>query len=155
LQPWRPETFRGKFSFCELGLRTPVVFSGLSDLQPCQRHDLVSLGDLHETLLVCGSGSSETHGFELRSRMLSEAPSPRDAVVTYFERSGLVDGYVVRTPVWRYIRDEKNGRQELFEIATDRHEEEDLFPDAQSEQIEAFEILIDKWIAQTFSGLKH
>ena len=152
-QPWAPETFRGKFSLYELGFRTPLLFAGLSDLQAGQREDLVSLGDLHETLLAYGPGSSEAHGFELRSRMVPESPSPRNAVVTYFERSGLVDGYIVRTPLWRYIRDEKNGRQELFAITTDPHEEVDLFPGAEPEQIEAFELQIEDWLERTFAGM--
>ena len=62
--------------------------------------------------------------------MVAEIPSPREAVVTYFASSDLVDGYVVRTPSWRYIRDEENGRQELFAIAIEPHEEQDRFPTA-------------------------
>ena len=150
LQPWAPETHRAKFSLYELGFRTPLIFSGLSDLDANHREDLVSLGDLHETLLASGPGSNEQHGFELRSAMVAEIPSPREAVVTYFASSNLVDGYVVRTPSWRYIRDEKNGRQELFAIAIDPHEEQDRFPTADLELIESFEAMIDNWLGETF-----
>ena len=46
----------------------------------------------------------------------------------------------------------KNGRQELFAIATDPHEEEDLFPGAEPELIDSLEMKIDAWLERTFTG---
>jgi len=125
----RSGTGRGKGSLHALGTRTPLVVRWPGRVPAgVRRADLVSSEDLFPTFLDYAGGEPlpDRRGSSLRHAIETGEPFERDRYVSFHD--GNTDehrGTFVRTPRWRYIQ-ANDGREELYEIATDPMETVDL-----------------------------
>lgn len=138
---------RGKTSLYELGFRTPLIFSwpGVID-EGVVRNDLASTLDLFPTLLdyACGAQLPDRLGRSLRAAVERGLPTAHTEIVGHhFGTAGYNTGYFVRTEQWRYI-DFEDGHEELYEIAEDPFEENDVAAD-HLELIEGFREDVRRW----------
>ena len=137
----------GKGSMYELGFRTPLVFN-LAGRVPAGvvRDDLVSAEDVVPTVLDYAGARPfpDRAGASLRASVETGAPFGRDRVVSYQRfRDGGTSGYFVRTPQWRYIAFD-DGHEELYEIAVDPFEEDDL-AGLHPSMLDAFRAEVTEW----------
>ncbi len=136
---------RGKLSMYELGFRSPLIFSWPGRVPENERReDLVTFKDLHATMLqYAGAPIPPDHeGHPLRRRIRGRGDPDRDQVVGFQdilrsrpdEPAPLVnlrfeDAGFLRTDRWRYIEWLDRGEQELYEIAEDPFERNDVGPE--------------------------
>ncbi|MFP6663852.1 MAG: sulfatase-like hydrolase/transferase [Deltaproteobacteria bacterium] len=148
-QGLQPEEVGSKSSLHELGFRSPAIVHGATIPAGVQRNDLVSLDDLVATILGYAHATPLAGtGIDLSEYIQSGAPSPRTEIVTWFRNlRGRIDGYIVRTDDWRYIREESNGTQMLYAIPEDPFEENNRIDSADPKEVARFEDLIEAWEA--------
>jgi arylsulfatase A-like enzyme len=152
LQVILPERERGKNSLNEMGFRTPVIFSWPKVMRRSRgsfARGVVGLEDVFATLLalVGRPVPAEVQGFDLSRSWLWRGHSPRRALVTYFRNGAgpVTEGWVVRTPKWRYTWDLLNEEEHLHAIRWDVDEEVELIDYADEALLERFDRAIEGW----------
>ncbi len=112
----------------------------------------VSLVDLAPTLLdlagVEVAGGAPMQGQSLRPRIEGQAPSDEDAPVFLFRPDNTeVPGeqYAVRVGSWKLIVGPGDGARELFDLAADPEERNDLAAQ-ETERVEALDARIREWL---------
>jgi arylsulfatase A len=144
----------GKGTMYELGFRTPLVFHWPGHVPAgVVRDDVVSSLDVFPTVLdYAGAAQVEDRsGRSLIGAVQSGAPLEPRTIVNYHPSPADPDGYgtFVRTDQWRYIVF-GDGREELYEIAVDPFEENDVAADHPAE-LATFRAAADSWWTETFT----
>ncbi len=132
----------------DLGIRTPVIFSGLQGMTPAQHDDLILTSDIVATIFGYVAGARlpfDSVGADLRRRLEGGPPMSRSAIITH---SG---GDTVLDLPWRYVR-RANGREELYQIREDPFESTDLAAD-QRERVRAMRQRADDHLGQLLRPL--
>ena len=150
VQGYFPDRDRGKASLSEMGFRTPVIFAwprAMRDVRGERLGGVVGIEDLFATLLhlVGRPVPADVQGFDLEPSWRDGRSSPRREHVARYVLGTGVDGWVVRTPEWRFTRDVALGQEHLYAIQLDPDEEVDLIDHAEPELIQPFRSAIWRW----------
>lgn len=143
----------GKGTMYELGFRTPLVFHWPGHVPGgVVRDDVVSLLDVFPTVLdYAGADPVEDRsGRSLLDAVQSGAPLEPKTIVNYHPSTDPDgNGTFVRTEQWRYIGF-GDGREELYEIALDPFEANDVAAD-HPEELAELRAQAGAWWADTFT----
>ncbi len=146
----------GKLSPYELGFRTPMLFSLPGVIDPGTNTELVTMADLYPTTLsVAGVARPEGRiGLDLKPALIGSGDVARDAIVgmtPVIRTPGTADWtrqnvFYYRNDAWRYIWWAATGHHELYRIATDPFETNDVVA-RHPTLAAAFRAEIDAWKA--------
>ncbi len=114
---------RGKGSQYDLGMRTPIIFSGLPGMVPARHDEAVSTSDIAATIIGYVGGArapAGSRGRDLRRRIEGGRPVSRGVLVAEHGEAAIA----VQLP-WKYLR-RKDGVEELYRIDRDPLERRSL-----------------------------
>ena len=148
---------RGKFSPYEMGIRTPLLLRWPGHTRAARYHDLVSTVDVAPTVLrACGVEVPKPMlGLSLLDVAAGKGRLKRTAVFGDIYRHSARDlgkhrldmtYRWVREGDWKLILPADGKRSELYDLARDPHEKNNLAK-AEPERVQRLTRLIDKWWA--------
>jgi arylsulfatase A-like enzyme len=120
--------FHGKFKLYDELLHVPLIIEG-SKIPNTRIEELVSLIDVGPTLLDSADlNSPDWPGCSVLPLFDSDLSCSRENIISEVYDPDR-DKLAVRTKRWKLIRDNKNGRDRLYRILSNKDEKENLYPE--------------------------